>query len=68
MPAPILGGLAPELALPAGFVIRLTALDPGTGAVVSGVKVSNVSFYVRDVSGADDDTEAPLPLLVPVAG
>lgn len=65
MPLPVIAGLPPNLALPSGYVIRLTALDPTTGNVVTGVKVSDVSFYVRDVSGTTEDVDAPLPLLVP---
>lgn len=66
MPLPIIAGLPPDLALPSGYVIRLTALDPSTGSVVSGVRVGDVSFYVRDLTGGIDNG-APMPLLVPTA-
>lgn len=63
------GGLPPNLVLPSGYVVRLNALDPTTGAQVTGVRVTNASFQVRPINigaggtGGDDFT---LPLLVPV--
>jgi hypothetical protein len=60
--------------LSAGYVVRITALDQTTGNVVSGVTLSEVSFFVTDV-GQDATTTGtegsgplpePGPLLVPL--
>ena len=46
-----------ELPLPAGldldesYIVRVTALDPITGAVVSGVNVGTVVLIVDNVAG-----------------
>jgi hypothetical protein len=65
--APMIAGLPPDCVLSAGYVVRLTALDPSTGATVAGVQLSEVSFFVTDLAptGADTIGDAPLPLLVP---
>lgn len=67
MPQPLSAGFPPDLALAAGARIRVTAVDPITGTPVSGVRVSDVSFYVRDATGGDPDGQAPMPLLVPTS-
>jgi hypothetical protein len=46
MPAPLTVGLAPNVVLRGGYVLRVTALNPTTGAVVSGVVVSDVALQV----------------------
>jgi hypothetical protein len=54
-----------------GYVIRLTALDPSSGAVVTGVRVTDVAFQVRPINIGPDATGtdgAPMPLLVPFDG
>jgi len=63
--APLDAGLPPDLHLPAGFVIRLRALHPTTGADVAGVRVTNANIVVRDVLGTLPADDAPLPFLVP---
>lgn len=60
---PLIAGLPPDLTLSAGYILRLNALDPLTGAEISGVAVSDVSFFVTDLHAGTDD--APRPLLVP---
>lgn len=42
MSEPLDIGMPPSLDLQTGYTVRVTALDPTTGAVVSGVKVSTV--------------------------
>lgn len=37
-------GSIPLVALPTGFVIKFEAIDPDTGAAVSGVTVKNVTM------------------------
>lgn len=56
--------------LPDGYVVQFAALDPGTGATVSGVTVSNVSIFgtllVTSATGGTG-TEGPF-MLVPGPG
>jgi hypothetical protein len=67
MPAPLIADLPPDCTLSAGYVVRLTALDPTTGAVVAGVTLSDISFFVTDLApdGGTFTDDAPMPLLVP---
>jgi hypothetical protein len=71
MPAqPLIASLPLDLVMASGYVIRLTALNPSTGATITGVVVSDVTFQVRPVNiGPDGTTDgaAPLPLLVPAS-
>ena len=53
MAQPLIVTLPPNLDLWPGCVIRVTAVNPTTGAVVSGVKVSQVS-----IEGTTDDSSA----------
>lgn len=64
MALPLIAGLPPELILSAGYVVRLNALDPTTGAPVAGVVVTDTSIFVAQLTGPDVG-EAPLPQLVP---
>ncbi len=64
MPQPLIAGLPPDCELEAGYTIRVTALDPATGAQVTGVQLSDVSLFVTDVNDNVDDF-APIPILVP---
>lgn len=65
--APMVAGLPPDLTLSSGYILRLVALDATTGAAVSGVTLSDVSFFVTDLlsGGATGPDDTPLPLLVP---
>jgi hypothetical protein len=64
------GGFPPALDLLHGYVLRLTAVDPTTGALVSGVNVSNVAVMGTQVTPSTDDgtdTVASLePLFIPL--
>jgi hypothetical protein len=53
MAAPMKTGIPPGLDLTDGYVIQFTALDPSTGAVDTGVKVSNASLLVDNLGGGD---------------
>jgi hypothetical protein len=64
MPQPLIAGLPPNCELSAGYIVRITALDPTTGLTVSGVALSNVSVFVTDLVGNVGDL-TPMPLLVP---
>lgn len=73
MAQPLIANMPKDLDLGGGFVLRITAVDPSTGATVTGVKVSNLVMTVDPISGAvetDPGPEAfppPLPLLVPTS-
>ena len=62
----VIGGFPPDLDLVAGFRIRLTAVDANTGALVSGVNVSNVAIIALPLVPATADTEATLPDVAPL--
>lgn len=51
MSQPLQVALAPNLYLWGNCVLRVAALDPTTGADVSGVNVSNVTIEVELTSG-----------------
>lgn len=53
MAQPLIVTLPPNLDLWPGCVIRVTAVSPTTGLVVSGVRVSNISF-----EGVSDNPQA----------
>jgi hypothetical protein len=55
-------GLPPDFDLPANFIVQLTAVDPTSGAVVSGVNISNVAIMAAPVTPDTVDSE---PLFVP---
>jgi hypothetical protein len=48
---PLIVSMPPGLDLAGGSVIRVTALDPATGNVVSGVQVYDVTMEVELLSG-----------------
>lgn len=50
-------GSIPLVALPTGFVIKFEAIDPTSGAAVSGVTVKNVTL------AADQDTPIKLEVI-----
>lgn len=63
MPAIDLAAMPPDLDLSAGYVVRVNALDPTTGAQVTGVTVTDFSLLVSDVAGNLDVTVAN-PILI----
>lgn len=68
MAAPLAAQFAPDLDLGVSYTVRLTALDPTTGNLVSGVKISGVSIFGDAVSpDIIDQPQVPeTPLFVPV--
>ncbi len=57
------------LDLPDGYVLRLTAVDPATGAFVAGVRVNDASLFGANLSGAPASTYETGPwMLVPGPG
>ena len=64
MAVPEIAPLPPDLDLPAGWLIRLRAVDPNTGSEVSGVTVTDFSLVVDDLTGGGG---SGLPGTVPYA-
>jgi hypothetical protein len=56
--------LAPGVTLQPGYVVRVTALNPTTGALVAGVTVSDVRMQAETVSSpaAEPEPEKFVPL------
>lgn len=68
MPQPLIAAIPNDITLAAGYVIRVVALNPTSGATVAGVRATDVAFQVANTSPAGDGGSAgvaPLPLLVP---
>lgn len=56
----------PPLPLKDGMQVVFEAIDPTSGAPVSGVRISNATLYVREPEGASDTTPPAGPfMLVP---
>lgn len=55
--------LPPNLDLPAGYTIRVNAIDPTTGAQVTGVTITDLSIVVTDVRG-NLDVNVGNPVLI----
>ena len=64
MAAPLKAGLPPDLDIGDGYVIRFAAIDAATGNAVTGVTVSGVSVFARQLAGPEGDN-TPIPELVP---
>lgn len=43
-------GMPANVELDGGYTLQLTAIDPNTGALVAGVKVSALTIFVVDLS------------------
>lgn len=56
MPQKLTAGIADNLVLADGYIVRFAAVDPTTGADVSGVTVTNVN-----IDGDTKGTSAPPP-------
>ena len=67
MATPLDGTLPPGLELTGAYIIRLNAIDPTTGATVSGVVISGAAYQVEPLDQATVDVLAPEPLLVPLS-
>lgn len=69
MAKPVTANLPPDLDLADGYVIRLAALDPTTGAAVASVVVTDVSLFGTNLGGTADTAFAYGPfMLVPGPG
>lgn len=69
MAEPLIQAMPPNLDIGDGYVIRFAAVDPTTGAAVSGVVVSSVSILAADVAAAAAALDVAGPfMLVPGAG
>lgn len=49
--APLIAPLPPDLDLDGSYTIRCDAVDPVSGATVSGVAVSGLSIFAADLAG-----------------
>lgn len=69
MAAPMKTALPPDMGLSAGYIIRFNAIDPTTGANVSGVTFTNAVLHVRNLTGGPAEALASGPfMLVPGPG
>ena len=66
MAQPIIVPLSPGITVEGNYTLRLTALNPTTGALVGGVTVSLAQGLGTDVS-VPPASAVPDPLIVPVA-
>lgn len=57
MAAPIIVPLTPGIVAADNYTIRITALDPSTGNVVSGVKVSLSTILGTNIADTDTGTD-----------
>lgn len=63
MPAPTVIPMTPDIIVSDSYTIRVTALDPSTGAVVSAVKVDGFAFLARNlVASAAPEPVSPSPV------
>lgn len=69
MAAAYAAAMPPDLDLEGSYTIRLTAIDPTTGNLVSGVKVHDLVMMVNTGAGTSPTDLAVGPyLLVPGSG
>ena len=68
MSAPLVAGLPPDLDIDGGYILRFDAVDPATGATVSGVKVSAVAIGAADLASTAGTELAGPFMLVPGPG
>ena len=62
-----IASLPPNLDLPSGYTIRVNAIDPTTGAQVTGVTITDLAIQVTDVTGnLNLDVQNPILLGVSV--
>ena len=74
MPAFQLIAPMPALTLDAGCIVTFEAIDPDTGAAVTGVKIANATVYAVNIAPELDTGPGPgappaddeLPLFVPI--
>jgi hypothetical protein len=64
----IKSSMPPDVDLWGDCIIRVTAVDPTTGATVSGVNVSNVTLQVVQLAGAEAELQVGNWQLVPGPG
>lgn len=67
MAAPLIAPLPPDVRMVADARVRLTALDPTTGATVAGVTISAATLQVDTLSDAGALIEPGVPWYTPGA-
>jgi hypothetical protein len=55
---PLSVAFPPNLVLTDGWVVKIAAVDPATGAAVSGVTITEALMQVEVIGGAGGDTLA----------
>ena len=66
MAQPLTVSFPPDLVLTDGWLVTITAVDPTTGATVSGVKISEALIQVEVLEGAGGASLSSGPfMLVP---
>jgi hypothetical protein len=69
MAAPQTANMPDNVDIGASFTLQIAALDPTTGAAVSGVKFSNMAIEADNLGGGDLTSGPFLPfMLVPGPG
>lgn len=56
-----------QVTLGPGYQITFEAIDPVSGAPVTGVVVSNIGIGAEDLSGTSGPLDDTFPLLLPLA-
>jgi hypothetical protein len=69
MAAPMTAAMPPGRDLGGGYIVQLVALDASTGAVLTGLTVTNAVMVVENVGGGDLETVEPVAaeVLLPIA-
>lgn len=68
MALPVVAGLPPALDLTAGYIVRVSAVDPTSGDLVSGVKIGSVVITASSPGGAGPQLQSGQFQLVPGPG
>lgn len=63
MARPLIAGLPPDCDLPDGYIVRFNAIDPNTGAAITGVQVSAVSIFATNLGLETSETFGPFKLV-----
>ncbi len=64
MSLPVKTGFPDNMSLTDGYVVRFTAVDAATGAVVTGVQISHASLLVQATSATGLESGAFKPVLL----
>jgi len=65
---PVDVSMPPDMAVPGGYTIRFTAIDPSTGETVAGVVISNASIQAGIDLGVASTLDSGPFMFVPGPG